>query len=131
MRTSFNNGEWTQSRFNSFIKSALRQASTRWPPKNKIKKKARLTRGIYLCSGFKTLPHEVPASIQLEDKKKRTNNVLVDHINPVINPTKGFTTWDEVINRLFCEEDNLQVLCYDYHTRKTQEEKEISKNARS
>ena len=131
MRTLFNGGEWTQSRFNSFIKSALRQASTRWPPKNKVKKKARIARGIYICSGHGVPEHEVGASIQLEGKKKRVNNVLVDHINPVIDPSKGFSTWDEVINRLFCEEDNLQVLCYDCHTRKTQEEKEISKNARS
>jgi hypothetical protein len=36
----------------------------------------------------------------------------------------GFTTWDDVINRMFCEKENLQVLCHECHKAKTQEEKE-------
>jgi hypothetical protein len=124
----FNGDQWTQARFNSFVKSALRSASVRWPPKNNVKKKARLERGIYLCAGYNRKPHRVTASIKIG--KKRYNNAVVDHIDPVIDPTKGFISWDDVINRLFCEEEGLQVLCYECHKAKTNEEKEIKKNAK-
>ena len=31
----YNDGTWTEGRFNSFIKSTLRSGSQRWPPKYK------------------------------------------------------------------------------------------------
>jgi len=48
--------------------------------------------------------------------------VQVDHIIPVIDPATGFTTWDAFIERLFCDRDNLQVLCTSCHDIKTKEE---------
>ncbi|CAB5222032.1 HNHc domain containing protein, partial [uncultured Caudovirales phage] len=54
-------------------------------------------------------------------------DVEVDHIKPVIDPKKGFTTWDDYIKRLFCTEDNMQTLCKPCHLAKTKLEKEISK----
>ena len=56
-----------------------------------------------------------------------SKDVEVDHIKPVIDPKKGFKSWDEYINRLFCTEDNLQVLCKPCHKIKTNKEKEITK----
>ena len=44
--------------------------------------------------------------------------VQVDHKIPM---GKG-KTWDEFINELFCEEDNLQVLCLVCHKAKSKEE---------
>ena len=55
------------------------------------------------------------------------STVQVDHIDPIINPKTGFTTWDEVVNNMFCEVGNLQVLCLTCHCAKTAQEKEISK----
>ena len=128
----FNGGRWTAARFNSFIKSALRSASVRWPPKNECKQSARVERGVYKCAGYKRKAHNVPASLPPnKGNKRRINNAVVDHVSPVIEPEKGFISWDEVINRLFCEKENLQVLCHECHSKKTNEEKEISKNARS
>ena len=113
-----NGGEWTDARYHSFITGALRSASHRWPPKWKVKTKARVERGKYLCSGYEVDPHIVPA--------KETN---VDHISPIIDPDKGFISWDDFIERLFCEEEGLQVLCKDCHARKTKNER-IANNAR-
>jgi 5-methylcytosine-specific restriction endonuclease McrA len=50
-------------------------------------------------------------------------NIFVDHIKPIIDPDVGFTTWDECIERMFCEADNLQVLCKSCHEIKSNEER--------
>ena len=126
-----NAGQWTPARFHSFIKSALRSASVRWPPKHRVKQKARTKRGFYLCAGYKRKAHEVPASLPAkEGNKRRINNAVVDHVRPVINPAVGFISWDEVIKSMFVEEDGLQVLCHACHSQKTADEKEIKKNVK-
>ena len=55
--------------------------------------------------------------------------VAVDHIEPVV-PVSGFTTWDEVIERMFVEKEGLQVLCKECHRVKCQEEKQQRKQAK-
>lgn len=52
------------------------------------------------------------------------SNVEVDHIKPVVDPAKGFKDWNTFIKRLYCEQDNLQVLCKPCHKQKSKEEKE-------
>lgn len=109
-----NSGKWTAARFRGFIISALRSASNRWPPKYEAKKAAKLRYGVYQCAGYKTEPHEARAS-----------QVQIDHIIPVVDPVTGFSTWDNFINRLFCEAENFQLLCLDCHKRKSKDEKDI------
>lgn len=116
-----NSKQWTEARFRSFIKGGLRSISQRWPPKHKVKKKAWTKRGWYRCEGYKKRNHRVPVSI-LKDGN-RINNIFVDHIVPVIDPLTGFTTWDELIERMFVEEEGLQVLCKSCHDRKTADER--------
>lgn len=118
-------GRWTEARYHSFIKNLLRQGTRRWAPIQDVKKKARTRRGFYQCSGCNK---EVPATVV--EKGKRVNNALVDHIEPIIPPEVGFTTWDSVIERMYCEEDNLQVLCRDCHTIKTNEERALAAQRR-
>lgn len=56
--------------------------------------------------------------------KEFTNKDMeVDHINPVVDPEKGFVSWDDFINKLFCERENLQALCKPCHKNKTTLEK--------
>lgn len=119
-----NGGQWTEARFRSFIKSTLRSATSKWGPNTKCKQLSKVCRGKYKCAecgkiGPPTLP--IPAG-----KKRRINNAVVDHIDPIIDPHVGFRTWDEVIERMFCELDNLQVLCHPCHTVKTAEERAIA-----
>lgn len=54
------------------------------------------------------------------------HGVQVDHIEPIV-PVTGFTNWDDVIKRMFCELDNLQVLCKACHQVKSQEERRLRK----
>lgn len=121
----YNSGQWTDARFHSFIKSALRRLTYRWGPKNEAKKKAWVKRGVYKCAGHNRRAHQVPISKVV--KGKRINNVFVDHIEPVIDPIKGFVSWDETIDRMFCEVEGFQILCKECHDSKTQEEKRIRK----
>ena len=121
-----NNGRWTQARFNSFIKSTLRGATRKWQPISDCLKAARVRRGFYECKGCKEI---VPASIK-PDGGKRVKNVHVDHIDPVVNPLTGFVSWDETIERMFCEPEGLQVLCDSCHKEKTDIEKAQAKERR-
>lgn len=119
----YNGGKWTEARMNSFIKSALRSASQRWPPKyesikeactgKKINNKTGRIAAHYLCNNCK---EEFPLK-----------EIQVDHIEPVIDPSKGFVTWDEVIVRMFCEKEGYQILCKSCHSSKTTVEKQTAK----
>ena len=114
-----NSGKWTEAKFNSFVKSALRAASRKWPPKYETLNEAFVGKKINPASGREakmficaSCVGEFPAS-----------KIQIDHIEPIINPTLGFTNWDDVVNRMFCEKENLQCLCTDCHKIKTAAEK--------
>lgn len=113
-----NNNTWTEAKFNSFIKSLLRKGTMKWGPINQTKKSAWVERGKYLCAGCNQV-----VSLTLDKKK----NVFVDHINPVVDPKEGFTSWDKYINNMFCESSGLQVLCKGCHDVKTKKENSIRK----
>lgn len=117
-----NGGEWTEGRYRSFITSTLRGGMRRWPPKWKALNNAAVGRKVNKKTG-KLAQHYVCASCRNEFTSK---DVEVDHIEPVVELT-GFVSWDVYIDRLFCEESNLQVLCKSCHKVKTQEEKNESK----
>lgn len=119
-------GKWTEATFTSFIKNNLRRATIKWAPIQNALKEARTRRGFYMCAGCK---QEVTASTRNDDGK-RVKNAIVDHIQPIIDPAVGFTTWDDCIDRMFCEKENLQVLCRDCHDIKTNEEKSVASGRR-
>lgn len=120
------NDNWTEARFRSFIRSQLRQGTRKWAPITETLKQARVSRGLYLCASCQ---QEVTPTYR--EGRKKVNNVFVDHIRPITNPETGFTTWDELINNMFCEMDNLQVLCKECHDAKTKQEKEIAARFRA
>lgn len=109
---------WTAGRLKSFITSVLRGGYRRFPPKyeclqdafvdKRLNEKTKRVSSHYRCNACK--------------KVFPTKDVNVDHIKPVVDPEIGFTTWDEFILNLFCEKENLQVLCSDCHTIKTKME---------
>lgn len=59
-----------------------------------------------------------------------SKDMQVDHIKPVVDPTKGFETWDKFIDRLYCEGSNLQALCKGCHSQKTKAEKGVRNGTR-
>lgn len=56
------------------------------------------------------------------NKRFGIKEVMVDHINPVVEPEKGFLDWNTFISRLFCPVEELQVLSKAAHKIKTQAE---------
>jgi 5-methylcytosine-specific restriction endonuclease McrA len=111
-----NSGTMTESAFWSFIRSALRNKSRWWKPITECKQKSRRP----YTGPNKRLKFEYQCN---ECKgwypEKQIN---VDHIIPAGTLTcssdlAGF------IERLFCEQENLQVLCTDCHDKKTANER--------
>lgn len=118
-------GAWTESKFNNFIRNQLRSGTRKWAPIQKVKKEANVRRGVYLCAGCKK---EVPNTTK--EGRARKTNIFVDHINPIVNPETGFVSYDEYINRMFCEKENLQLLCKKCHDVKTKEETAVAQQRR-
>jgi len=111
-----NSGTMTESAFWSFIRSALRQKSRWWKPITECKMKARRPykgpnkrqKFEYLCNSCKTW---------FPDKQ-----INVDHIVGAGSLNCG-QDLPGFVDRLFCEQDNLQVLCTTCHDHKTKLEK--------
>lgn len=114
-----NGGEWTEARFKSFVTSALRAASRRWPPKYAALKAAFVGKKVNAKTGKMAMHYKCAACKKLFVAA----DVQVDHIKPVVDPKKGFVSWDVYINRMFCEIEDLQVLCKVDHKVKTDKEK--------
>lgn len=111
--------DWTEGRYNSFITSVLRAGVRKWPNKWKALELACSGPGINEATGRKAKLYTCASCARLFTAK----GVEVDHIEPVVDPKTGFTTWDNYISRLFCSTDNLQVLCKPCHKLKTLSEK--------
>ena len=114
-----NGGEWTEARFKSFVTSALRAASRRWPPKYKALKEAFVGKKVNAKTGKMAMHYKCADCKDLFVAV----DVQVDHIKPVVDPKKGFISWDDFISRMFCEIENLQVMCKPCHKVKTDQEK--------
>lgn len=96
-----------------FLIAILRRASYKWPPRNEALKTARIERGLYKCNAC--------------SNSFGRKEIKIDHIEPVVDPLKGFQTWDEYINRMFCQKEGFQILCEPCHNIKSDIEKKIRK----
>jgi 5-methylcytosine-specific restriction endonuclease McrA len=111
-----NAGTMSESAFWSFIRSALRQKSRWWKPITQCKLNAKRTyTGPLKRQKFEYQCNECKG--WFPEKK-----INVDHIIPAgsLNCAEDLPAF---VNRLFCEVDNLQVLCETCHNIKTQQEK--------
>jgi 5-methylcytosine-specific restriction endonuclease McrA len=111
-----NAGTMTESAFWSFIRSGLRQKSRWWKPITQCKLNAKRP--------YKGPNKRQKFEYQCNSCKKwfAEKNINVDHIEPAgslncADDLAGF------VERLFCEVDNLQVLCSGCHNIKTQKER--------
>jgi len=106
---------WTTARYWQFVRSALRKAWMKWPPKFHVMKaavkevKGKRHRFEYKCAKCK---HYYPAK-----------EVAVDHITPAgsLNDWKDLVPF---VQKLFVSAEKLQVLCKKCHTTKTMEERD-------
>ena len=85
-----NGGEWTEARFKSFVTSALRAASRRWPPKYAALKAAFVGRKVNAKTGKMAMHYKCAECTKLYVAA----DVQVDHIKPVVDPKKGFDVID-------------------------------------
>ena len=97
----------------------LRGGSRRWPPRFETLNEAKTEKKINSLTG-RLAQHYQCASCNGEFSAK---NVQVDHIIPVIDPQTGFVDWNTFVENLYCDKDNLQVLCSTCHDIKTKKEK--------
>jgi hypothetical protein len=106
----FCGGRWTRARYFGFIRSALRLASRKWPPRieaklaarRRIKRPGRSKRQKfeYQCSGCKNW---------FPDK-----DVEVHHLEPC-GTLGSYDDLPEFVRRLFCEVESLAVVCHQCH----------------
>ena len=100
-----------------FVINTLRRASYRWPTRSTAEKRSHIGRGLYKCE-----------SCGYEGPRK---DFVMDHVIPVVDPIKGFTTFDEYIERMFPDNsDGWQRLCHSCHDKKTENENNIRKKSR-
>lgn len=118
-----NGGEWTESRFRSFVFSALRGA--RWPQKFRCISRAYVKDGINPKTGRKCKLHKCPQCEELVTQ----NEMVADHVIPVVGP-EGFIDWNTYIARLFVEADGFQAICRDCHKRITKHENQVRKETK-
>lgn len=111
-----NAGTMSESAFWTFIRSALRQKSRWWKPITECKMKSRRT--------YKGPNKRQKFEYQCNTCKKwfPEKQINVDHIVGAgsLNCSADLAGF---VDRLFCEQDNLQVLCEVCHNEKTQLEK--------
>ena len=119
----YNDGEWTEAQLRNFAISALRAAFRKYPGKWKALTKGKSGKMINKLSG-RLAEHYLCASC---GGFFIARDVQVDHIEPVVSPQEGFQDWWTYMNRLYCEADNLQVLCKPCHKEKTAEERKERK----
>ena len=114
----------TESSFWSFIRSALRQKSRWWKPITECKLNAkRLYKGPNKRQKFEYKCNE--CNLYFPDKM-----INVDHIIPAgsLNCAADLPGF---VERLFCEVDNLQVLCSQCHDLKTKTDKNEKNNLKA
>lgn len=102
-----------------FVINTLRRASYRWPTRGQAEKRSRVERGVYKC--------EYPGCTH----QGKRGEFAMDHIVPVVDPAKGFTTFDEYIDRMFPDSpDQWQRLCTFHHDLKTEQENSTRKETK-
>lgn len=107
--------EWTQARFWGFLRSALRRASDRFPPKQQAKL---LYRRPFIGEGRQKWEYQCVECREWFPEKA----IQIDHILPV----GQLRDWDNLpifCKKLFCGVEGYQVMCKPCHQIKTNKER--------
>jgi 5-methylcytosine-specific restriction endonuclease McrA len=110
--------EWSDARHKSFIIGALRQGFRRYPAKYLALKDAFHGVRVNKSTGRKGQHFKCATCKKLFPR----TGVQVDHRVPVVGES-GFVDWNTYIDRMFCKQSNLQVLCKKCHKEKTNRER--------
>lgn len=94
----------------SWIIAGIRRLTYRYPARWAAKKASRIGRNQYVCA-------MCPEGITHGNK-----GVQMDHVIPIVDPTTGFTNWNDFVERALPDVDGWQVLCREHHKEKTLKE---------
>jgi 5-methylcytosine-specific restriction endonuclease McrA len=99
----------------------LRRISIYWPQIQKARDKAKvfLQIGLYKNGNPEFKRFFVCQNPDCGILCPNESDGAVDHIIPIVNIKDGFTNWDDYINSLFCDSNNLQFICKICHDNKT------------
>jgi len=97
--------------FRRWLIGHLRRISYRFGPRYRVKKAANKGRGLYECA--------------ICGETKKSKEVQLDHINPIIDPEQGFVDWNTFISRLFVDEEGWQAACKTCHGEKSAAENRV------
>jgi 5-methylcytosine-specific restriction endonuclease McrA len=111
---------WSQAKFWGFIRSVLRAASNKYPPKYEAKKNARRK----YEGDDKRVKWEYQC-YKCRDwfKDKQTQ---IDHIIPV-GSLRCYDDLSGFVARMFCGVDGFGVICKECHKKKTNQERLVKK----
>lgn len=112
--------KWTESRFWTFIRSALRVAWNKYPVKYQAVRDAYVCDKINSVSGRMAKHYQCRRCLELYPQK----DIVVDHVVPV-GTLKDYDDLPMFVKRMFCGVDDLQVLCKKCHKEKSKEERAI------
>jgi 5-methylcytosine-specific restriction endonuclease McrA len=108
------NNTMTEAGFWSFIRSGLRSKSQRWPPKYAAKAAAKKS-----VTGKR---HRFEYQCAKCTKWFKDKEVEVNHIIPC-GTLKSFDDLPVFVERLFCEQEHLEVICKPCHKLETAEQR--------
>lgn len=115
-------GSWTTARYFSFIRSALRAAWVKYPVKGQVLKKSRRNVKKTEKMDRRIHRHRFEYKCAVCKKFHKATQVQVDHIIPC-GSLNCYEDLPRFVSTLFCEEDNLQVICIECHNQKTNQER--------
>ncbi len=126
----------SQNKFENAIMSCIRKAFAHYSPKYyEVWERSRVEEDTFKKDGDVSAKKAVFRVCNVCGKKVKNDQADVDHIHPVIpvGKTRHDLSWDEVVNRIDCDIENLQVICDDCHSEKTKAERKLrsSKNKKN
>lgn len=107
---------WTKARYFQFIRSALRRATISYPVTQQVKKAARRS--------VKGQRHKFEYPCAHCKKWYQGKDCAVDHIVPA-GKLNSYADLPGFVKRLFCEPEDMQILCTGCHLIKTNKEKGV------
>jgi 5-methylcytosine-specific restriction endonuclease McrA len=112
--------KWNQE---AAIRGALRRIFSRSPVIWEVLRAVRRECPKYNQDGSRSKRDAVQYQCNVCQNWVGSTKVAVDHINPVVSVDEGFVDFNTFIQRLFCDANNLQVICDECHDKKTYAER--------